>query len=175
VRDELHSNKFLTSRDGAVLPILHLNGYKIAVRPCWRVFPKKSCDRSSRLRHETFFVEGNDPRKCTRRCRDARPRWPTGSLHSGDARATASGSAALPMIVSPYAEGVDRAESRRRPAGRGSFRSHQVPVAKPAPNPSTSASSREWMRSYRPEELFDEAQFRAELASLAPEGDLRMG
>ena len=58
----------------------------------------------------------------------------------------------------------------------GSFRSHQVPVANPHRNPEHLRILEEWMRSYRPEELFDDAgRFRAELASLAPEGDLRMG
>ena len=175
-----HSNKFLNPvTDGAVLPILHLNGYKIA-NPT--VLARVSHEELNQLLRgcgwKPYFVEGSKPEKMHRlmaaatekaikeikriqkdACENknaARPRWP--------------------MIVLKSPKGwtgpkvVDGLEIE------GSFRSHQVPLHIDAEHPSHLALLEAWMRSYRPEELFDEnGALLAELSQLAPDGERRMG
>jgi xylulose-5-phosphate/fructose-6-phosphate phosphoketolase len=175
-----HSNKFLNpARDGAVLPVLHLNGYKIANPTVLARIPQ------SELRalmegngYAPRFVEGDDPEamhhlmaatldevtaeiaEIQRRAREdgesERPRWP--------------------MIVLRTPKGWTGPKVVDGLPAEGSFRSHQVPLANLAGNPEHLAQLEEWLRSYRPEELFDEdGALRAELAALAPEGERRMG
>jgi len=175
-----HSNKFLNAaRDGAVLPILHLNGYKIANPTELARIPEH--ELRSLLEGYGYaprFVEGSDPVEMHRlmahtldevadeinsiqllaRTADdtERPRWP--------------------MIVLRTPKGWTGPKFVDGLPAEGSFRSHQVPLANLAENPEHFAQLEEWMRSYRPEELFDDAgALRAELADLAPRGALRMG
>ena len=175
-----HSNKFLDPvSDGAVLPVLHLNGYKIANPTVLARIP----ERELRALLEGYgyaprFVEGSDPETMhqlmaatldevadeiaaiQRRARDhgelERPRWP--------------------MIVLRTPKGWTGPKVVDGQPAEGSFRSHQVPLAAVRTNPEHLAQLEEWMRSYRPEELFDAGgALRPELAGLAPVGDRRMG
>ena len=175
-----HSNKFLNpSRDGAVLPILHLNGYKIAGPTVLARLPEAEL-RSlfAGYGHEAFFVEGHDPAEMHPKMAETLDRV-ADRIASIQETARASGfreRPRWPMIVLRTPKGWTGPKVVDGKPVEGSFRSHQVPVANPHRNPEHLRILEEWMRSYRPEELFDDAgRFRAELASLAPEGDLRMG
>ncbi len=175
-----HSNKFLNpAHDGAVLPILHLNGYKIA-NPT--VLARISHDELESLfvgyGYKPYFVEGDDPETMHQRMaatldtviaeiqdiqQDARtngfsqrPQWP--------------------MIVLRSPKGWTGPKFVDGLPTENSFRSHQVPLAELATKPEHLKMLEEWMRSYQPEELFDEnGKLMAELAELAPKGERRMG
>jgi xylulose-5-phosphate/fructose-6-phosphate phosphoketolase len=177
-----HSNKFLNPvRDGAVLPVLHLNGYKIA-NPT--VLARISHDELRALfegyGYAPRFVEGADP--------DEMHELMASTLNEvldeiagiqQQARADGSGSGAerprWPMIVLRTPKGwTGPKEVDGRPA-EGSFRSHQVPFGEVRTNPGHLALLEQWLRSYRPEELFDEnGALREHVTRLAPEGELRM-
>jgi xylulose-5-phosphate/fructose-6-phosphate phosphoketolase len=175
-----HSNKFLNpTRDGAVLPILHLNGYKIAGPTLLARIPEEELTALMRgYGHEPYYVSGDDPRamhqlmaetldtvvgEIARIQEDARahgvlerPRWP--------------------MIVLRSPKGWTGPKVVDGKQVEGSWRSHQVPLAGLAGNPEHVRQLEAWMRSYRPEELFDErGTLVPELAALAPRGDRRMG
>ena len=175
-----HSNKFLdAATDGAVLPILHLNGYKIA-NPT--VLARISHDELDQLLRgygwTPIFVEGDDPafmheamataldtaieqiRAFQRDAREQgnqdRPRWPVIVLRSP------KGWTGPKMVDGLQIEGT--------------FRSHQVPISISASRPDHLVLLEEWLRSYRPEELFDaNGRLLPELAELAPVGSRRMG
>jgi xylulose-5-phosphate/fructose-6-phosphate phosphoketolase len=175
-----HSNKFLNpTRDGAVLPILHLNGYKIA-NPT--VLARVNEDELRSLLvgygHKPYFVEGDDPatmQQLMAATMDAaldeikaiqedarrngfkrRPQWP--------------------MIVLRTPKGWTGPKVVDGLPTENSFRSHQVPLADVINNPDHLRQLEEWMRSYKPETLFDETgSLRAELRELAPRGNRRMG
>lgn len=177
-----HSNKFLNPvTDGAVLPILHLNGYKIA-NPA--VLARISHDELEQLfrgyGYTPYFVEGDDPvqmhqdmaaavdtvvaeiRAIQRRARERsregleRPRWP--------------------MIILRSPKGWTGPRVVDGKQTEGSWRSHQVPLADMATKPEHVRLLQDWMASYRPEELFDAAGAPvAEIAALAPVGERRMG
>jgi len=175
-----HSNKFLNpARDGAVLPILHLNGYKIAGPTVLARLPEREL-RSlfEGYGHEPFFVEGDDPAEMHAkmaatldRCADR-----IAAIQS-DARKSGFRERPIwPMIVLRTPKGWTGPKVVDGKAVEGTFRAHQVPVANPRRNPAHLRILEDWMRSYRPQELFDDSgRFRAELAALAPEGNLRMG
>jgi len=183
-----HSNKFLNpAYDGAVLPILHLNGWKIA-NPT--VLARISRDELQQLLRglgwTPYFVEGHEPmpmheamaatldavveeiRRIQLRARDSaamqkgsadvpnRPRWP------------------MIVLVSPKGwTGPKMVDGKRN---EGTFRSHQVPLTDPAKHPEHLRQLEEWLRSYRPAELFDaRGRLKTELAELAPSGQRRMG
>jgi xylulose-5-phosphate/fructose-6-phosphate phosphoketolase len=174
-----HSNKFLDpARDGAVLPVLHLNGYKIASPT---VLARISGDELRSLLegygYQPRFVEGSDPEQMhqlmaatlnealdeitsiQRRAREhadpTRPRWP--------------------MIVLRTPKGWTGPKEVDGLPAEGSFRSHQVPLAEVRANPEHLAALETWMRSYRPQELFDESgAVCLEITALAPAGELRM-
>jgi xylulose-5-phosphate/fructose-6-phosphate phosphoketolase len=175
-----HSNKFLNpARDGAVLPILHLNGYKIASPTVLARIPHE--ELRSLLEgygYAPHFVEGHEPlqmhqlmaatleevadeiAEIQRRARSqgdsSRPRWP--------------------MIVLRTPKGWTGPKVVDGLPAEGTFRSHQVPLADLASKPEHLAQLEAWMRSYEPEELFDEnGALREELAALAPQGGRRMG
>ncbi len=174
-----HSNKFLNPiRDGAVLPILHLNGYKI-----------NNPTLLSRISHEElenlfkgygwtpYFVEGSDPatmhramattmeqclleiRRIQTEARSSgvpvRPRWP--------------------MIVLRSPKGWTGPKEVDGHKVEGYWRSHQVPMGEVRSKPERLAQLQSWLKSYKPEELFDETgRLRPELKALAPQGSRRM-
>ncbi len=174
------SVKFLNPvRDGAVLPILHLNGYKISGPT---VFGREENDDVQKFieshGYDVHFVEGDDPMTmhkafaetldiCYAKIRglqdDARthgftkgPRWPAIILRTPKGWTGPKVVDGLPI--------------------EGTFRAHQVPVTQVRENPAHLSVLEQWMRSYHPEDLFDEqGRLVAELAALAPKGDRRMG
>jgi xylulose-5-phosphate/fructose-6-phosphate phosphoketolase len=175
-----HSNKFLNpARDGAVLPVLHLNGYKIANPTVLARIPHDELRALLEgYGHAPRFVEGSDPAEVhqalaatldevageiaeiQRRAREdgvvERPRWP--------------------MIVLRTPKGWTGPKVVDGQPAEGTFRSHQVPLAGLATNPEHLGQLQDWLRSYRPDELFDErGALRPEIAALAPEGERRMG
>ena len=175
-----HSNKFLNpARDGTVLPILHLNGYKIANPTVHARIPRAELENLlAGFGHRPFVVEGTAPalvhrqmaatldaafreiREIQRRARSGRlrerPRWP------------------MIVLVTPKGwTGPKRVDGRKT---EGTWRSHQVPLAEIGSRPDHLQLLECWMRSYRPEELFDNAGVPIpSLTALAPEGERRMG
>ncbi len=174
-----HANKFLNpAQDGAVLPVLHLNGYKIANPTVLARIPREELEALLEgYGHRPWFVEGSDPAEMHERmaaaldevvreigriqaaARDGgpieRPRWP--------------------MIVLVTPKGWTGPKEVDGLPAEGSFRSHQVPLANLATNPEHLAQLEEWLRSYRPEELFDDrGALQPEVAAMAPEGERRM-
>ena len=175
-----HSNKFLNPvHDGAVLPILHLNGYKIAGPTVLARIPREELEALFvGYGYTPYFVEGDDPDEMhqlmaatldtivadiQRIQRDARkngfkrrPRWP--------------------MIILRTPKGWTGPGVVDGKPVEGTFRSHQVPVAQLATNPKHLKILERWMKSYKPQELFDgNGTLIEELAELAPKGEQRMG
>ncbi|MFP5328218.1 MAG: phosphoketolase, partial [Acidimicrobiia bacterium] len=173
-----HSNKVLTpARDGAVLPILHLNGYKIA-NPT--VLARIPSDELRKLLegygHRPWFVEGSDPaevHQALAACLDEV--FEEIDTIRARARSGHGGRPSWPVIVLRTPKGwTGPAEVEGEPV-EGSWRSHQVPLAKPRTDQGQRAALEAWMRSYRPDELFDEnGCLSPELAALAPRPDRRM-
>ena len=175
-----HSNKFLNpARDGAVLPILHLNGYKIAGPTVLARVSREELEQLFRgYGYTPYFVEGEDPetmhqlmagtmdaviREIRTIQQDARrdgftrrPRWP--------------------MIILRSPKGWTGPKEVDGQPTEGTFRSHQVPLSAMHENPDHVRILEDWMKSYRPWELFEEnGAFKPELAELAPKGPRRMG
>jgi xylulose-5-phosphate/fructose-6-phosphate phosphoketolase len=173
-----HSNKFLNPvHDGAVLPILHLNGYKIAGPTVLARLPHKELEAFFvGCGYAPYFVEGDDPEtmhqlmaatldvvtnRIRRIQRDARengfkerPRWP--------------------MIILRSPKGWTGPKTVDGKQTEGSFRSHQVPMGNMS-HPGHVRILEKWMKSYRPKELFDQrGRLLSELFELAPKGDRRM-
>jgi xylulose-5-phosphate/fructose-6-phosphate phosphoketolase len=175
-----HSNKFLNPiTDGAVLPILHLNGYKIANPTILARISHEELDQLLRGYGWTpYFVEGEEPEKMhqlmatilekaiediqqiqsnARNKNDTtRPRWP--------------------MIVLKSPKGWTGPKVVDGLQVEGTFRAHQVPLLVDSEHPDHVKLLEDWMKSYKPEELFDErGRLMPELAELAPKGERRMG
>ncbi len=174
------ANKFLNpERDGAVLPILHLNGYKISGPTVLARIPRAELvSYLEGVGHKPYFVGGDEPgamhqamaatlerviaeiRAIQRDARThgfrARPRWP------------------MIVLASPKGwTGPKRVDGKKV---EGTFRAHQVPLGEMQQHPEHVAQLERWMKSYKPRELFDdEGRLRPELAALAPKGDRRMG
>jgi len=175
-----HANKFVDPRrDGAVLPILHLNGYKIANPTVLARIPESELrSMLEGFGHTVHVVAGDDPgdvhrqmartldraldeiaeiQRAARRSKRpmARPRWP--------------------MIVLRTPKGWTGPDKVDGKPVEDTWRSHQVPMSDVRDNPKHLAVLEKWLRSYRPDELFDEqGVLRAELADLAPSGARRM-
>jgi xylulose-5-phosphate/fructose-6-phosphate phosphoketolase len=175
-----HSNKFLNPRrDGAVLPVLHLNEYKIANPTLLARIPEEELrDLLRGYGHEPHFVDGDEPAAAheamaatlDRILADIR------TIQDGARSGSASGRPRWPMIVLRTPKGWTGPKEVDGKPTEGSFRSHQVPLANLGERPEHLAQLEEWMRSYRPEELFDESgALVPELAALPPAGDRRMG
>jgi xylulose-5-phosphate/fructose-6-phosphate phosphoketolase len=175
-----HSNKFLNpTSDGVVLPILHLNGYKIANPTLLARISREELEQLLRGYGWTpYFVEGHEPRmmheamaktlddvvehirSIQRNAREhgktERPRWP--------------------MIVLRSPKGWTGPKVIDGRPMEGTFHAHQVPLSDPGVHPEHLKLLEDWLRSYRPEELFDsQGRPRAELTELAPKGERRMG
>jgi xylulose-5-phosphate/fructose-6-phosphate phosphoketolase len=174
-----HSNKFLDpATDGAVLPILHLNGYKIANPTVLARIPREELAALMEgYGHEPLFVEGDDPARMHREMAATLDRALDRIAEiQRAARAGETGRPRWPMIVLRTPKGWTGPKEVDGLPAEGSFRSHQVPLAQIRTRPEHLAELETWMRSYRPEELFDpDGALIAELAELAPEGDRRMG
>ncbi len=176
-----HSNKFLNPiHDGAVLPILHLNGYKIANPTILARMPHETlAELLSGYGHEPFFVEGSDPavvhQKMAAALDAALDRI---ALIQAEARGRKSASQMprWPMIVLRTPKGWTGPKEVDGLKTEGFWRSHQVPLSDVRGNPAHLRQLEAWMRSYAPETLFDAAGGLApELAALAPRGTRRMG
>jgi xylulose-5-phosphate/fructose-6-phosphate phosphoketolase len=176
-----HSNKFLNPvRDGAVLPVLHLNGYKIANPTILARIPHEELEYLFRgYGYEPYFVEGSDPdtmhqaiaatlehcvleiRRIQKAAREGhgpvtRPRWP--------------------MVVLRSLKGWTGPKEVDNHKVEGFWRAHQVPLAEVHEKPAHLKQLEEWLHSYKPETLFDEAgRLLSELRELAPKGARRMG
>jgi len=176
-----HSNKFLNpARDGAVLPILHLNGYKIA-NPT--ILGRMKDDEIRHLflgyGHEPIFVEGDDPPSMHRlmavALESAIERIRIIQHEARDGRKSVD-RPKWPMIVLRSPKGWTGPKEVDGLRVEGFWRAHQVPIADPRGNPGHLKLLEQWMRSYRPETLFDSAgRLRGELQALAPQGARRMG
>jgi xylulose-5-phosphate/fructose-6-phosphate phosphoketolase len=175
-----HSNKFLNPvTDGAVLPILHLNGYKISNPTVLaRIEPEELEQFLRGCGWDPRFVEGDDPEV----------------MHQLMAATLDEVVADIARIQGAARDGTDTARPRwpmivlRSPKGwtgpkvvdglqiEGTFRAHQVPLLVDSDHPEHVEQLEQWMHSYRPEELFDDdGRLIAELADLAPKGERRMG
>ena len=175
-----HSNKFLNpASDGAVLPILHLNGYKIANPTVLARIPREELTQLlSGYGWMPYFVEGHEPmpmhqvmagvldrvieqiRQIQLEARSqplpSRPRWP------------------MIVLVSPKGWTGPKVVDGKK--NEGTFRAHQVPLTDPAKHPEHLVQLEAWLRSYKPEDLFSpDGRLKAELKALAPQGNRRMG
>ncbi len=173
-----HSNKFLNPvRDGAVLPILHLNGYKIAGPTVLARIPHEELESLFRgLGYTPYFVEGDDPMTMHQMMASTLDTVVTDIQNiQQEARATGFKTRpSWPMIILRSPKGWTGPKLVDGKPTEGTFRSHQVPMGD-MDKPGHLALLESWMKSYRPEELFDSAgRFRAELADLAPKGTSRM-
>ncbi len=177
-----HANKFLNAQsDGAVLPILHLNGYKIANPTVLARIPEDELAALMRgYGHEPLFItiEASDDHLDAHRRFAAVLDRALDRIAEIQHRARANGvreRPTWPMIVLRSPKGwTGPAEVDGLPV-EGTWRSHQVPVTDVRSNPDHLRLLEDWMRSYGPEELFDESgRLIPELAELAPEGDRRM-
>ena len=175
-----HSNKFLNAAtDGAVLPILHLNGYKIANPTILARITRDELDQLLRGYGWTpHYVVGDDP-AAMHELMAATLDAVIGEIQRIQAAARVDGDTERPrwpMIVFGSPKGWTGPKTVDGVPNEGTFRSHQVPISDPAKNPAHLVQLEEWLRSYRPEELFDSSgRLAAELFALAPEGDRRMG
>ena len=176
-----HGNKFLDpATDGAVLPILHLNGYKIS-NPT--VLARISHDELAQLLRgygwSPIFVEGHEPEIMHQAMAGAMD-TAIGQILAYQHEARANGNTTRPrwpMIVLRSPKGWTGPKMVDGRPNEGTFRAHQVPLAVSATTPPANLAALEaWLRSYRPDELFDaEGRLLPELAALAPTGDRRMG
>ena len=175
-----HSNKFLNpAKDGAVLPILHLNGYKIANPTVLaRISQKELEDLFRGYGYTPYFVEGNDPEKMHELMATTLDQV-IDDIQKIQNQARKKGVAQRPlwpMIVLRTPKGWTGPKEVDGLPTENSWRSHQVPFGDLATKPGHLKLLEDWMRSYKPEELFDESgKLREELVDLAPKGNLRMG
>lgn len=175
-----HSNKFLDpKRDGVVLPILHLNGYKIA-NPT--VLSRISHDELEKLfigyGYEPYFVEGDEPDSMHQKMAEAmdvivskiKTIWHEARTQGNPTRPR------WPMIILRSPKGWTGPKEVDGLKTEGHWRSHQVPLSELDKKPDHITILENWMKSYKPEELFDKhGKLLPELASLAPKGKKRMG
>jgi xylulose-5-phosphate/fructose-6-phosphate phosphoketolase len=175
-----HSNKFLNPvNDGAVLPILHLNGYKIANPTVLaRISNDELRDLLTGYGYKPYFVEGDDP-EVMHPLMASTLDTALDEIAAIQKNARTNGfntRPVWPMIVMRTPKGWTGPKEVDGLKTEGSWRSHQVPFADLAAKPEHVKLLSEWMKSYKPEELFDaNGTLLPELAELAPRGDRRMG
>ncbi|EUC00197.1 phosphoketolase [Rhizobium sp. CF080] len=176
-----HSNKFLNpARDGAVLPILHLNGYKIAGPTVLGRMPDEDIDHLFRgYGYEPFFVEGHEPADMHRQMAATfekvfdRIRAIQGQAREGKAP---EGCPRWPMIVLRSPKGWTGPKEVDGKKVEDFWRAHQVPVSGCRENDGHRRILEDWMRSYNPDDLFDgNGRLKEELRALSPGGERRMG
>ena len=174
-----HSNKFLDpAKDGAVLPILHLNGYKIANPTVPARIPHEELESLLRgYGYTVHTVEGHDP-KLVHQQLAATLDTVIGEIRAIQRRAREEGDLtrpAWPVIVFKTPKGWTGPKVVDGVPVEGTWRAHQVPLDAARTNPEHLAQLESWMRSYKAEELFDSnGTLRPEIARLAPHGDRRM-
>ena len=174
-----HSNKFLNPiRDGAVLPILHLNGYKIANPTILARIPAEELEMLFKgYGWKPYVVEGDDPavmhplmaatmEKCVLEIRAIQDH----------ARSTGDVTRPIwPMIILRTPKGWTGPKEIDGHKVEGSWRAHQIPILDPKTNKENLGKLEAWMRSYKPEELFDESgKLIEELREMAPKGQRRL-
>jgi xylulose-5-phosphate/fructose-6-phosphate phosphoketolase len=167
------------ARDGAVLPILHLNGYKISGPT---VLGRTDDDRLSSLfggyGYQVYFVEGDEPARVHQAMAEVLDKV-YADIRTIQAQARThgfSGQPTWPMIILRTPKGWTGPKEWNGLPIEGTFRAHQVPLTEVRENPEQLKMLEEWMRSYNPEELFDEnGRLIPELQALAPKGNRRMG
>jgi xylulose-5-phosphate/fructose-6-phosphate phosphoketolase len=176
-----HSNKFLNPvRDGAVLPILHLNGYKIANPTILARIPADELESLfNGYGYKPYVVEGDEPsavhqlmaatlERCILEIREIQE-------HARKGSAAKAARPRWPMIVMRTPKGWTCPKEIDGKRLEGFWRAHQVPITDPVTNPAHLKLLEGWMRSYHPEELFDQGdQLVAELRELAPKGTRRI-
>jgi len=180
-----HSNKFLNPvRDGAVLPILHLNGYKIANPTILARIPPEELEMLFHgLGYTPYVVEGDDPAVMHQRMAAVMEHCvlEIRAIQAG-ARETARANPDVPparpiwpMIILRTPKGWTCPKELDGHKLEGSWRAHQIPITDPVTNPAHLKLVEQWMRSYRPEELFDESgKLVPEIAAMAPTGTSRI-
>ena len=174
-----HSNKFLNPiRDGAVLPVLHLNGYKIANPTILARIPHEELEALlTGYGHKPYFVEGDEPESMHQKMA-ATLEHCIGEIRAIQQQARSSGRAERPrwpMIVLRSPKGWTGPKEVDGHKVEGSWRAHQVPILDPATNDASLKLVESWMKRYRPEELFDEkGKLVAELRDMAPSGTRRI-
>ena len=188
-----HSHNFLDpATDGAVLPILHLNGYKIANPTILARMPEAQLEQLLRgYGHEPYFVTVDDPDSIEKAHRDFADaldrcmadiraiqeahRGRPGNGPAGSHRAGEDGAPCWPMLVLRSPKGWTGPRTVDGKQVEGTWRSHQVPLDGVRSNGGHLKQLEEWLQSYRPEELFDgDGRLRPEIAACAPAGDFRM-
>jgi xylulose-5-phosphate/fructose-6-phosphate phosphoketolase len=174
-----HSNKFLNpARDGAVLPVLHLNGYKIANPTVLARIPRP--ELRSLLEGYGYaprFVEGSEPEPMHQLMAQVLDEVldEIAEIQEQARSRSLSAQSRWPMIVLATPKGWTGPKEVDGLPVEGTFRSHQVPLAEVRTNPEHLAQLEQWMRSYLPEELFEPSgAVRREIVALAPDGDQRM-
>ncbi len=175
-----HLNKFLNpAHDGAVLPILHLNGYKIANPTVLARIEREELEQLLQgCGWRPYFVSGHEP-LAMHQLMAATLDTAIDAIQAAQREARAPGARVArprwPMIVLDSPKGWTGPKSLDGKPVEGSFRAHQVPITDPATDPRHLAALDAWLRSYRPWELFESGRLRADLAALAPSGERRMG
>ncbi len=175
-----HSNKFLNPvHDGAVLPILHLNGYKISGPTVLARIPRDELEALFRgYGYSPYFVEGDDPLEMHQLMAATLDTVVTRIKRiQNDARLNGfTKRPSWPMIILRSPKGWTGPKVVDGKPVEGTFRAHQVPVEEFATKPENLKILEAWLKSYQPEELFDQdGRLNPELAELAPKGERRMG
>jgi xylulose-5-phosphate/fructose-6-phosphate phosphoketolase len=179
-----HGNKFINpATDGAVLPILHLNGYKIANPTVLARIPHAELENLMRgYGYEPFTLEGDDPETMHQQAAAVFDTMMDriAEIQKVAREAAAKGATlqrpAWPMLIMRTPKGWTGPKFVDGKPVEGTWRAHQVPFSELREKPEHMRLLEDWMRSYKPEELFDEkGAFRAELAEIAPKGRRRMG
>lgn len=175
-----HINKFINpSRDGAVLPVLHLNGYKIANPTILARIPHWELDNLLRgYGWEPITVEGSEPMAMHQAMAEAMEQS-IKQIRAAQEKARSSAETfrpLWPMIVLRSPKGWTGPTDFNGQKLEGFWRSHQVPLNNPRKDPEQLAALETWLKSYKPEELFDnDGRLHAELRKLSPKGNQRMG
>ncbi len=175
-----HSNKFLNPvHDGAVLPILHLNGYKIANPTVLARIGHEELEKLFRgYGYNPYFVEGEDPDRVHQLMAGTLDSI-VGEIKDIQSEARAKGfrrRPVWPMIILCTPKGWTGPKEVDGLPVEGTFRSHQVPLAELARKPKHLKMLERWMKSYKPSELFDRnGKLFPEISELAPKGERRMG
>jgi xylulose-5-phosphate/fructose-6-phosphate phosphoketolase len=175
-----HSNKFLNpATDGAVLPILHLNGYKIANPTVLARIPHAELEDLMRgYGYEPYTLEGDDPLTMHQKAAEIFDRIfdRIAEIQKAAREGKSTERPTWPMLIMRTPKGWTGPKEVDGKPVENTWRAHQVPFSELREKPDHLRLLEDWMRSYKPEELFDEdGAFRPEFADIAPKGRLRMG